>query len=109
MKFDSNAYPTKYGNYGFTWPATEMQPQSRSTHSVYSFNQIAHGIIQKHSSIYITDGYWITLPRPDHTQTSETNQVGKHLVHPGYEVLSLFARRWLMLILWGLCGDLLSQ
>lgn len=108
--FDSHVFPTKYGNYGFTWPATEIQPQSRSTHSVFSFNQIAHGTIHNHSSsIYITDGYWITLPRPDHTQTSEMNQVGKHLVHPGYEVLSVFARRWLMIILWGLCGDILMQ
>lgn len=81
-----------------------MQPQSRSTHLVQHFNQIAHDTIQKYSrSISITDGYWITLPRPDHTQSSETNQLGKHLVHPGYEVLSVFARRWLMLILWGLC------
>ncbi|KAL3796875.1 hypothetical protein HJC23_008828 [Cyclotella cryptica] len=96
----------KYGNYGFTWPASEMQPQSRSTHTVNHFNEIAHDIIRKYSSsIYITDGYWITLPRPDHTQTSEHNQVGKHLVHPGYEVLSVFARKWLMLILWSVCGD----
>ncbi|KAL7522755.1 hypothetical protein ACHAWX_007483 [Stephanocyclus meneghinianus] len=96
----------KYGNYGFTWPASEMQPQSRSTHTVNHFNEIAHDIIRKHgSSIHITDGYWITLPRPDHTQTSEQNQVGKHLVHPGYEVLSVFARRWFMLILWSLCEN----
>ncbi len=70
----------QYGNYGFTWPASEMQPQSRSTHVAHHFNQIAHDIIQQHgSSIHITDGYWITLSRPDHTQTSEQNQVGKHL------------------------------
>ena len=87
-----------------------MQPQSRSTHFVHYFNQIAHDTIIKYSnSIHIIDGYWITLPRPDHTQTSEQNQVGKHLIHPGYEVLSVFARRWLMLILWGLCEDVISQ
>jgi hypothetical protein len=80
---------------------------SRSTHLVHHFNTIAIDVIQKKSSnIRILDGYWITLPRPDHTQTSSENAVGKHMVHPGYEVLSVFARMWFMLIFWGLCdGD----
>jgi NAD(P)-dependent dehydrogenase (short-subunit alcohol dehydrogenase family) len=34
-------------------------------------------IIRKESS---------SLPRPDHTQVSADNEVGKHLVHPGMEV-----------------------
>lgn len=98
----------KYGNHGFTWPASEMQPMSRSPHLAHHFNTIAYDIIQQQSSsILVIDGYWTTLARPDHTQTSDQNQVGKHLVHPGYEVLSVFARRWLMLILWGLCGQVL--
>jgi len=96
----------KYGNYGFSWRANNMQPMSRSPHLAHHFNTIAYDIIQKQSNnIIIADGYWLTLPRPDHTQTSLENQVGKHLVHPGFEVLSVFARRWFMLILLGLCGD----
>jgi len=96
----------KHGNYGFSWQANDMQPMSRSTHLAHHFNSIAHDIIQKQSSdILIADGYWLTLPRPDHTETSTDNRVGKHLVHPGFEVRSIFARRWFMLMLWGLCGD----
>ncbi|KAL9190844.1 hypothetical protein ACHAXT_000550 [Thalassiosira profunda] len=96
----------KYGNYGFSWRANEMQPMSRSPHLADHFNDISYDIIQRQSeNILITDGYWITLPRPDHTQISNRNQVGKHLVHPGFEVLSVLARRWFMLVLWGLCGD----
>ena len=82
-----------------------MQPMSRSTHFAHHFNTIAYDIIQKESSsILIADAYWLTLPRPDHTQVSAENEVGKHLVHPGMEVLSVFARSWLMLILRRLCG-----
>lgn len=100
----------QYGNYGFQWPASEVQPQSRSTHMVHYFNQIAIETIKKYSkSIHVTDGYWITLPRPDHTQTSKQNQVGKHLVHPGYEVLSVLARKLIMLLLWGLCENVVIK
>mmetsp|Transcript_20086 Transcript_20086/g.41714 ORF Transcript_20086/g.41714 Transcript_20086/m.41714 type:complete len:778 (+) Transcript_20086:103-2436(+) len=100
----------KYGNYGFSWPATSIQPLSRSPHVVHYFNEIAYSTIQKCcSTISIADGYWITLPRPDHTQTSDTNQIGKHLVHPGYEILSVFARRWLMTIICGLCSGVLAE
>ena len=83
-----------------------MQPMSRSPHLVHHFNSIVYDIIQKRrSKIHIIDGYWLTLPRPDHTQTSSENEVGKHMVHPGFEVLSVFARMWLMLIFSGLCGN----
>jgi hypothetical protein len=83
-----------------------MQPMSRSTHLVHHFNTIVYDIIQKQSSkIHIVDGYWLTLPRPDHTQTSLKNEVGKHMVHPGFEVLSVFARMWFMLIFSVLCGN----
>lgn len=96
----------QYGNYGFQWPATKMQPMSRSPHFAHHFNTVAYDIIQKQSSnILIADGYWLTLPRPDHTQVSAANEVGKHLVHPGMEVLSVFARSWLMMILRRLCRD----
>jgi len=95
----------KYGNYGFSWRANDMQPMSRSPHLAHHFNTIAFDVIQNlGSNILIVDGYWLTLPRPDHTQTSFKNNVGKHLVHPGFEVLSVFARRWFMMILHGLCG-----
>ncbi len=78
---------------------------SRSPHLAHHFNTIAYDIIQMTSNnILIADGYWLTLPRPDHTQVSTQNEVGKHLVHPGFEVLSVLARRWFMLILWGVCG-----
>ena len=99
------AIDTQYGNYGFQWHANKLQPMSRSPHFAHHFNTIAFDIIQKESSsILIADGYWLTLPRPDHTQVSAENEVGKHLVHPGMEVLSVFARSWLMLILRRFCG-----
>ena len=83
-----------------------MQPMSRSPHLAHHFNTIAYDIILKQSStIQIVDGYWLTLPRPDHTQTSSGNEVGKHMVHPGFEVLSVLARMWFMLIFWGICGN----
>ena len=80
----------QYGNYGFSWGSDMLQPQSRSTHLVYHFNTIVFDVIEKlGKNIYISDGYWLTLPRPDHTQTSTTNEVGKHLVHPGLVLLLL--------------------
>jgi len=95
----------KYGNYGFAWPASEMQFMSRSSHVCQHFNEIAFEVIQSRSNaILIADGYWTTLPRPDHTQVSNAQMTGKHLVHPGYEVLGLFARRWLHIAVLGLCG-----
>lgn len=79
---------------------------SRSPHLAQHFNTIAYDIIHNNSAnILITDGYWLTLSRPDNTQISSENEVGKHLVHPGFEVLSVLARRWFMLMLWGLCGE----
>ena len=83
---------------------------SRSPHLAQHFNTIAYDIIHNNSAnILITDGYWLTLSRPDNTQTSTENEVGKHLVHPGFEVLSVLARRWFMMILWGLCGESLFE
>lgn len=84
-----------------------MQPMSRSHHLADYFNSIAFDVIngRSQSDILVSDGYWITLPRPDHTQASLGNQIGKHLVHPGYEILSVLARKWYMLILLGLCGE----
>lgn len=96
---------SQYGNYGFSWRPTDMQPMSRSPHLADHFNSIAYDVVQKQSkNVRITDGYWMTLPRPDHTQVNIGNRVGQHLVHPGFEVLSVFARRWFMLIILGLCG-----
>ncbi len=87
-----------------------MQPMSRSPHLAHHFNTIAYDVIGNQSSnILVADGYWITLPRPDHTQISQQNKVGKHLVHPGYEVLSVFARRWFMMISLRLCGESLFE
>ena len=110
--------PAQYGNYGFAWPADALQPLSRSPHLAYHFNAIAHDVVRAQNErrrddrghgIRIADGYWLTLPRPDHTETSARNRVGRHLVHPGYEVLSVLARRWVMLLLRGPCGEAFEE
>jgi hypothetical protein len=84
-----------------------------SSEFVAHFNEIAFKVIRGTSSkgtndgehellantIHITDGYWITLSRPDHREVDEVSSIGKKLAHPGKEILSVLNRILITLVL----------
>ena len=89
-----------YGNFGFAWNPTEYQPYSLSPNAVAHFNEVAKEVVEDASGgrFPIVDGYYITLARPDHREIGEDNAIGKHMVHPGVEVVDAMARIWLTVI-----------
>jgi len=89
----------KWGNYGFAWNPTAAQAYPQSTHFVDVFNRIAFEVLFDFENIKIMDGYWLSLARPDNRQVSIDNAAGKHLVHPGLEVLGAMGRTWLTIVL----------
>eukprot|EP00978_Attheya_sp_CCMP212_P017561 scaffold46967_cov52-Attheya_sp.AAC.1 len=98
----------RYGNYGFAWPSTQLQPFPLSANFVSHFNDISFDVIKTiapPANIFIMDAYWVSLPRPDHREVNANNDIGKHLVHPGPEVMSVLQRKWLMMILERLCDS----
>eukprot|EP00566_Odontella_aurita_P005123 CAMPEP_0113595954 /NCGR_PEP_ID=MMETSP0015_2-20120614/40045_1 /TAXON_ID=2838 /ORGANISM="Odontella" /LENGTH=619 /DNA_ID=CAMNT_0000503371 /DNA_START=733 /DNA_END=2591 /DNA_ORIENTATION=- /assembly_acc=CAM_ASM_000160 len=102
----ANAAWPKYGNYGFTWPTTQLQPFSRSPNFVAKINDVAYGVVAERGKdrVRIVDGYWMTLPRPDHTEVGRVNTIGKHMVHPGVHVSSAMTMKVFMLVLRQLCS-----
>jgi hypothetical protein len=62
---------------------------------VAHFNQIAYDVVSRVDDIRVLDGYWLTLARPDNRQVGLGNVLGKHLVHPGEEVLHAMVRVWM--------------
>jgi len=96
----------KYGNYGFGWPPNVTQPLSKSSHFVSHFNDIAFDVISKSGQdVYVSDGYWASLARPDNTEAGTLQKRGKHLVHPGMDVVVSLTMNWLLLILRRFCND----
>ena len=89
----------KWGNYGFAWNPASAQVFSKSTHFVDALNHIAFRVFDDYDGFDIVDGYWVTLARPDNRQVDEYNSIGKHLVHPGMEVLRAMVRTWMTLVL----------
>ena len=89
-----------YGNFGFAWKPNEYQPYSLSPNSVAHFNQVAMETVEEASGgrFLIVDGYYITLARPDHREIGEDNAIGKHMVHPGVEVVHAMAQIWLTIV-----------
>ena len=89
-----------YGNFGFAWNPNEYQPYSLSPNAVTHFNRAAMEIVENASGgrFPIVDGYYITLARPDHREIGEDNAIGKHMVHPGVEVVDAMARVWLTVV-----------
>ena len=89
-----------YGNFGFAWNPNEYQPYSLSPNAVAHFNEVAMEVVEDASGgrFPIVDGYYITLARPDHREIGEDNAIGKHMVHPGVEVIESMARIWLTAI-----------
>ena len=90
-----------YGNFGFAWNPNEYQPYSLSPNAVAHFNEAAKEVVGEASGgrFLIVDGYYITLARPDHREIGEDNAIGKHMVHPGIEVVDAMARVWLTVVL----------
>jgi hypothetical protein len=74
-------------------------------------NEIAFDVIAKsgNNQIQIVDGYWITLPRPDNTEVGTKQSTGKHLVHPGNEVIFAMTRTWYMLLLQHMCPSTINN
>lgn len=99
----------KYGNYGFGFRPTSIQPYSLSPDIVKEFNEVAtHTIRSGSERIVFLDGYFLSLARPDHREVSENNDIGKHLVHPGPEVVNASAAIWLMVVLDESCRELMD-
>ncbi|CAB9506396.1 expressed unknown protein [Seminavis robusta] len=109
----------KYGNFGFAWPPTHPQTLPRDPNFVDHFNCVmlqevvnartgtpraAGSFGNSNSAISVMDAFWLTLSRPDHREVDKTNAIGKHLVHPGPEVLNALTRQWITMIIESLCG-----
>jgi len=88
----------RYGNYGIEWLLNETQDLAISSHMVEYFNEIAFEVLSS-SKIRMMDGYWITLARPDNRQIGLVSNRGRHLVHPGEEVLRAMVRNWIHVLL----------
>jgi len=107
---ETNVGWPKYGNFGFAWDPTYLQTFPLSSEFVEHFNKIALDVIQKSNfgDIHTMDGYWISLPRPDHTEVSKINGIGPHLVHPGPEVIGAMTEQWLLYVLRYICSDIFA-
>mmetsp|Transcript_28003 Transcript_28003/g.80943 ORF Transcript_28003/g.80943 Transcript_28003/m.80943 type:complete len:556 (-) Transcript_28003:33-1700(-) len=90
-----------YGNFGFAWNPNQYQPYSLSPNVVAHFNEAAKETVDDASdgTFFVVDGYYITLARPDHREIGEDNAIGKHMVHPGIEVVDAMAKIWLTALL----------
>jgi hypothetical protein len=66
---------------------------------VAQFNHIAWDILARVDGIHVLDGYWMTLARPDNREVGLEKMLGKHLVHPGEEVLHAMVRVWMQVLL----------
>ena len=99
-----------YGNMGFAWKPTEYQPYSLSPNFVARMNEIAKDVVKAvDDKIPVLDGYYITLARPDHREVNDDNDIGKHLVHPGPQVVNAMASIWFNVVLRTLCSGVLDE
>ena len=88
---------------------SKYQPYSVSPNFVAHMNGIAKGVVEPiGDKIPILDGYYITLPRPDHREVDKDNTIGKHLVHPGPQVVEAMAGMWFNVVLRTLCSDIVD-
>jgi len=102
----------KYGNFGFSWPTDFTQPFQRSHHMVTQINDIAFDVLanaDNANDILIMDGFWTSLARPDNTEMGPRNQIGKHMVHPGVEVMDALARKFMHIMLRSTCSEALDS
>ena len=88
----------KYGNFGFAWPPDKKQYFSLSTHFSEYFNDIAFEVIVAFGNVGIVDAFWLMLARPDNREVDMEQHIGRHMVHPGYEVLHALVMIWMTLL-----------
>jgi len=88
----------KWGVYGAAWRPNVRQVVSLSTNAVEQLNDIAWQILER-KKVPVMDGYWLSFSRPDNREINSQNDLSRHLVHPGNEVLSVLTRKWAMMIL----------
>jgi hypothetical protein len=97
----------KYGNYGMAWDPTHGQPWPLDAAFIDYFNQnVAWNVLQPYMSrmnMYIVDGYWVSLARPDHREVDNKSSIGKKLSHPGRDIILVLVRTWWDLIVQSLC------
>ena len=102
----------KYGNFGFSWPTDFTQPFQRSHHMVTQINEIAFDVLANADNaddVLIMDGFWTSLARPDNTEMGPRNQIGKHMVHPGVEVMDALARKFMHIMVRSTCSEALDS
>ena len=102
----------KYGNFGFSWPTDFTQPFQRSHHMVTQINEIAFDALANADNaddVLIMDGFWTSLARPDNTEMGPRNQIGKHMVHPGVEVMDALARKFMHIMVRSTCSEALDS
>ena len=88
------------------------QPTILSHNTVKLFNDAAISIIRNCNEcqdIQILDFYWPTLSRPDDTEINNLNNIGPHMVHPGFDTVLLLLRKEIMMIMHHFCEDYLHQ
>lgn len=85
----------KYGNYGFAWSPYKQQILPFDTSFAEHFNEIAFDVLKPFDNIQIVDAYWLMLARPDNREVDADQSIGKHLVHPGNEVLGALTSIWM--------------
>ena len=81
----------KWGNWGFTWSPQKRQPYTSSSAMVARMNRKATTLLNP--AVTILDGFHLTAPRPDHTEISNEQSIGGHLVHHGTQVAGVL--NWL--------------
>jgi hypothetical protein len=111
----TNAGWMRWGQFGFTWMATNDQLAVFSHHSARILNKVAIELITERrklgtSSVRILDYYWPTLARPDNTDVDspQRQSAGSHLVHPGIDTMRLLVRLEVMMIMRHFCSDYLD-
>ena len=96
----TNAAWMRWGNFPIAWPPAENQTIIRSTHVVRMFNDIAiHLIKEAGYDVKVYDVFWMSWSRPDDTEISSDNAIGRHLVHLGHDTLKASLRKLFTMVL----------
>lgn len=85
------AWP-KWGNYGVSWPANSTQPMPFVADFVMHFNELAWGVMRDRN-IPVMDAYWLTSSRPDHRESTISNNLAAALAHAGPDVYAVLVRK----------------
>ena len=86
--------------HGPAWdPGVPHSFTTSPPHVVDEFNNVALRVLDNYEGFDIVDGYWMSLARPDNCQVDQLQAVGKHVTHPGLEVLGAKGRVWMTSVL----------